>query len=356
MVAFAKQAGVAALQDHVRRFLEDGQGVEAFVGIDALGTSREALSLLLELGVPTHVFHNPGHTFHPKLYLLEGEEAAFAIIGSSNLTLGGLYINYELGTGLRLNLTVEADAATHAHLKGVVDSLRGSINTRDLTNELLEELSNRGLLGIEARPDEEAEAEAEASRRARQQPGAALFEQTPVPPPPRFTRPAPAQSQPAELQALLGLVTAAAQFVMVLGTRDAQTQRGFSPDIFIPIAARNAEPAFWRWPESYVRHSPNGTYDERRVAILVRTEQGASLVRGVRNYFYHERAEFRLNCSELVSQASAGDLLVLELPAEPIPDVDYIGSVVPQTSPLFQVYSAIAANTVRKSTKRWGYS
>lgn len=354
-VAFAKETGVETFGEHIQRFLAEGRGVEAFVGIDALGTSKEALALLLELGVTTHVFHNPGHTFHPKLYLLEGSHSAFAVVGSSNLTVGGLYTNYELGAGIRLSLTDEAHRVVYEQLRGVITSLRGSRNTKDLTPELLAELTSRGLLGSETRDEEDAEVEAEA-RRTRRTAGLAIFERTPVPPPPRS--PGRRSSAPRGAAAAptreAGLPT---QFVMTFGPRDAGTRTGFSPDIFVPLAARDEERSFWRWPENYVQAgTTSGTYDERRVNILVEGTNGSVLVRGVRLYFYHQRSEFRLNCSELVALASPGDLLVLELLADPTAGADYAGSVVRRSSSGFSTYDAIAHNQVRNSTKRWGYA
>ena len=34
-------------------------------------------------------------TFHPKLYIIDGETASVIVVGSSNLTRGGLFANYE---------------------------------------------------------------------------------------------------------------------------------------------------------------------------------------------------------------------------------------------------------------------
>ena len=350
VVAFAKQGGVTALRNEIQRFLAAGNGVEAFVGVDALGTSREALQLLLDIGVTVHVFHNPGSTFHPKLYLLEGDQHAFAVVGSSNLTTGGLFTNYEVGIRLPLHLADEADLAAYAQLRAVIDTLRVSPNTKDLTPELLEELTARGMLGSESA--EESDAEADVERRRRRQPGVPVFPRTPVPPPPRTPAPSAGVRPPGVQEPVAGLT----QFVMILGPRDTRTQPGYSPDIFIPLAARNAEPRFWRWPQTYVRVAARGSYDERRVNVLVHTPAGATLAEAVRLYYYHERSEFRLNCGDLVEQARDGDLLVLELPADWAPNIDYVGTIIPQTSPAFSGYYAIALNRVANSPKRWGYA
>lgn len=49
-------------------------------------------------------------TFHPKLYLFRSATAAAVVVGSGNLTEGGLFTNYEAGLLLRLDLVVPAQA------------------------------------------------------------------------------------------------------------------------------------------------------------------------------------------------------------------------------------------------------
>jgi hypothetical protein len=278
------------------------------------------------------------------------------IIGSSNLTSGGLFTNYEMGVLLRLDLGSSPDAEVHGRLAGAVATLRSSPNTKDLTPALLEELTQAGLLGAEAGEEEETEAAAERREgaRDRRRRAEAIFPRSPVPPAPRRI---PRPSAPVAPKGAPMVPAGVSQFVMVFGARDAQRKPGYSPDIFVPLAARNAEPGFWRWPQNYVPvpHT-TGHYEERRVNILVHRPGGPTLVQGVRLYFYHERSEFRLNCSELVEQASPGDLLILELPPEPMPSVDYIGSVVAQGTPAYSVCSSIAVNSLPNSAKRWGYA
>jgi hypothetical protein len=49
----------------------------------------------LELSDEAFVFHDPGRTFHPKVYLALGTARQSLLVGSSNLTAGGLAWNYE---------------------------------------------------------------------------------------------------------------------------------------------------------------------------------------------------------------------------------------------------------------------
>jgi HKD family nuclease len=94
--AFASVGGVLALGKSVQQARDSSVQINIIVGVDQKGTSKEALEALMALGVHTFVFTQREHPiFHPKLYLFEGENNSALIIGSSNLTLKGLWQNVE---------------------------------------------------------------------------------------------------------------------------------------------------------------------------------------------------------------------------------------------------------------------
>lgn len=103
MSAFASGPAVEALEPFFDVFLSDGNHVDIIVGIDRNGTTREAITRLYELqhAYPTRlrsrIFHAPSKVaiFHPKLYLYRAGDRLSAIVGSGNLTLGGLGHNFE---------------------------------------------------------------------------------------------------------------------------------------------------------------------------------------------------------------------------------------------------------------------
>jgi hypothetical protein len=83
-------------------------------GVDLGGTTREGLELAAELFGQARVFHfsgSPVRTFHPKLYLFEQADSAVVIVGSSNLTTGGLWGNFELSIIVELDLALDTDLA-----------------------------------------------------------------------------------------------------------------------------------------------------------------------------------------------------------------------------------------------------
>lgn len=110
-VAWAKRSGLLRLETNIRALRRRRQSVRALIGIDQHGATEEGLALALELFSETRVYHDssPSRTFHPKFYVVEGAGRARAIVGSGNLTVGGLYENYEVAVGLELNLSEAAD-------------------------------------------------------------------------------------------------------------------------------------------------------------------------------------------------------------------------------------------------------
>lgn len=96
VVAFAKRGGIRLLEDAIKRFRNKGSVVNAYIGVDVQGTSYEALEELLDLVDSLHVVHVRGsQTFHPKIYQFGGDNEVTVVVGSNNLTIGGLWRNFE---------------------------------------------------------------------------------------------------------------------------------------------------------------------------------------------------------------------------------------------------------------------
>lgn len=104
-VAYAKMSGIDHLYEVLAHFAStQGRTLTATIGIDQHGTSYEALAALLALLVPhgheVFVCHNPrstgsaaSPTFHPKLWIFHDTNIAKLLVGSGNLTQGGLFTN-----------------------------------------------------------------------------------------------------------------------------------------------------------------------------------------------------------------------------------------------------------------------
>lgn len=94
--AFASEAGIIGLSEHINKAKANFKNLNLIVGIDEEGTSKEALIEILNLNINSYIFYQEEPPiFHPKIYLFEGDTITKLIIGSSNLTARGLYGNVE---------------------------------------------------------------------------------------------------------------------------------------------------------------------------------------------------------------------------------------------------------------------
>ncbi|KAA0910807.1 hypothetical protein [Pusillimonas sp. ANT_WB101] len=106
VVAFAKNSGVLRIKDSLQRFRERGGIVNAFVGVDLGGTSYEALTALRLHTNSLNVVHSEkGQTFHTKIYQFIGKDKGLIVIGSHNLTGGGLWTNFESSVLIPVDLS-----------------------------------------------------------------------------------------------------------------------------------------------------------------------------------------------------------------------------------------------------------
>ncbi len=170
--AFTALRTILRLRDRLLRTVENGATLCLTVGIDLGGTSREVLEELVRWDCEVFVYHNPivRATFHPKIYLFECDSSAVLIIGSNNLTDGGLYTNYEAAT--RYDFELPADAAEYER---ILRPLQGFVEPQGptvccLSADLIQTLADRGVLPTEA----DARRSRRARRRTPPEDGAAL--------------------------------------------------------------------------------------------------------------------------------------------------------------------------------------
>lgn len=101
-VAFARAQGVGFF---VNELTENSRNVECFVGVRNNITSYQALEVLLRAGVRLYAVDTGSRTviFHPKIYFSRAGRSGRAVIGSSNMTFGGLRNNIEASAVLELD-------------------------------------------------------------------------------------------------------------------------------------------------------------------------------------------------------------------------------------------------------------
>lgn len=135
-VAWAKLSGLRLLQPSIAALTGAGGRASIVVGIDQRGTTQEALRRIVDIGCELHVYHDEpskgafvGRSFHPKLYICRNREYSRVIIGSGNLTAGGLYNNYEWFSDTTFNLLDATDRKAAARLDTSIGALTADDST-----------------------------------------------------------------------------------------------------------------------------------------------------------------------------------------------------------------------------------
>jgi hypothetical protein len=369
-LGFVNGSGVRHIADALTGFRGRGGSARFVVGVDGNVTSAAGVRALHRLADEVWVFRNPARPlFHPKTYVFDSETTARAIIGSANLTESALWVNYEDAAVIEFDLEEPADRTELGGLLSLFADAVGSTNALQATDELIDQLEESGLLPSEARRRQRDQQQRnEVSRKAADQgvgvffppagtgspPAAPLLpeEQADVtsnPPPPPFGS---TGTQPPVVPA----ASPHRLFVLRLGHRDAGTRAGYSPDVFIPLAALNADPGFWR-RDALLQHivEEGHDYEERYALVEFQRRNGDVELHERRLYLYPGRAEFRFNTSEIHSDSDEGDLMVVEIAPAGV-GYEYSARVLKPTDSGFAALDAVAAETVRNSDKRWGYA
>lgn len=94
VIAFLTDGGLSWLPEDVAAC------AEFIVGIDLGITSPDALRTLQQQGATVMVFSEPGRLFHPKAIYVRSEDDETLIIGSNNLTSGGIASNHEISVAI----------------------------------------------------------------------------------------------------------------------------------------------------------------------------------------------------------------------------------------------------------------
>ena len=107
-VAYLREDGLAALEAAIRPLVAN---TEVFVGIRNDLTSIQAVKRLLALGVRLFAVDTATRQsiYPPKLYFVSSDTVAGVVIGSANMTFGGMYNNIEVSAAMTLDLSNAED-------------------------------------------------------------------------------------------------------------------------------------------------------------------------------------------------------------------------------------------------------
>lgn len=104
-VAFLKYSGVKVIEKSLNDCLKNNGSIEIIVGLDFKTTDPQSIHYFIRLqrqvsSLKFYCYGDKGENktdivFHPKIYLFEKGRETTGIIGSTNLTRGGLLTNFE---------------------------------------------------------------------------------------------------------------------------------------------------------------------------------------------------------------------------------------------------------------------
>ncbi|GAA6948893.1 phospholipase D-like domain-containing protein [Helicobacter pylori] len=128
-VAFLKYSGVEVIQDALIDSLEKGTEFEIIVGLDFKTTDSKSIRFLLDLNktykkLKFYCYGDKENNktdivFHPKIYMFDNGREKISIIGSTNLTRGGLESNFEVNT-----IFTEKNPLYYSQLNAIYNSIK----------------------------------------------------------------------------------------------------------------------------------------------------------------------------------------------------------------------------------------
>ncbi len=381
-IAFVKRSGTQFIRQPLLAFSGRAQ-VKISVGIDLYGTSSEGLSSLLGATPNGEIFiyRNSGSsTFHPKVYVFKSPQQAEVLVGSGNLTAGGLFTNYEAGLAVSLDLSVTEDAALLETVENVLNmwSQPQEGICYILTTEFLGQLVTAGLVRSEAQiaqmqqvlvnqgPAADASNSSELNETNTMGATApVLFTPFAVPPPPpiivapTIVQIAAPEPDEGETEVAVDAASGPARLLISVLTVDLPVV-GSSNEITISKFIRDVQQDFWGWPDQF--EGPNEITGQFRRDIRIR--YGAQVIAAYLLDFPARKpngtkasADFRMgSIAPIVADLQQeDDIVILSVSNEP--NVNYVAQVVNVGDPEYdtlvdgmQVYgrSRSANGTFRK--------
>lgn len=123
-VAFLNERGFVLLSEYMKPIADKAT---IFAGIRNGITSGQGLLACIECGCTTFAVDTGSRStiFHPKIYMARSATEARIVIGSANLTVGGLNNNIESGLKIVADMAMENDAKLVDDLTNKIDAIPG---------------------------------------------------------------------------------------------------------------------------------------------------------------------------------------------------------------------------------------
>lgn len=291
-VAYAKNSGISRVYNELANFSNNGGKTSIIVGIDQNNTSYQALVNLKTFAKDNLFIHHDKNfdiTFHPKVYLFGNKEIEKVIVGSSNFTAGGFFLNYEANIGVTLDTSKNAKNFQ----KQVTDYWNGLLNddnTKKCDLAFLDKLLEYGSVVDERK----------------QRPFKEIIEKISDLPfkPKKQARILP----PTSTQIVTTVPALKEKFAMTLSGFDVSA-RSQDPVVLIPIAALKSMPLFWNWPILYT--DSGAGYPQLYAIANIRINGKTLKEQHIRIYYYDKKREFRLQCEPIKRNGKQGDIITI---------------------------------------------
>lgn len=291
IVAYTRNSGISRIYNDLEFFKNHGGKTSIITGIDQGITSYQALMnirVFADNNLYIHHDRNFDITFHPKLYLFGKQKIQKIIIGSSNLTSGGLFLNFEANLSLELDNSENSNSLIK-DFDSYWDYLIKDINTKKADDSLLSDLLKKGSLLDEQRKREfktiieKTSDNTFALRKVKSIPRAKID----------IIQSAPAISN---------------RFSMTLSKFDVSS-RSSDPVLLIPMKALKEFPLFWCWPNLYTNSITGIPEMYANANILIDNDYLKEQL--IRLYYWKNKDEFRLKCEPIKRRGFPGDLILI---------------------------------------------
>lgn len=325
-VAYSRNSGISRIYNELSDFANNGGKTSVIAGIDQSNTSYQALVNLKTFAHENLFIHHDKNfdiTFHPKVYLFGNREIEKVIVGSSNFTAGGFFLNYEANIGVTLDSSKNAKDF-QKQVSDYWDNLLKDENTKKCELTLLKKLLESGSVVDEQK----------------QKPFKEIIE--------KISNDLPFKIK-KKLKTLPPVVAASAVRVPLLKEKFAMTLSGFDvsaksqdPVILIPITALKAMPMFWNFPILYT--DSGAGYPQLYATANICIDGKLLRDQHIRIYYYDKKKEFRLQCELIKRNGKQGDIIAIH--KDPNKPLEFEIELLRQSSTKYKAIEPILTNKV----------
>jgi len=324
IAALSDVDGINLLKNCIRRISHHNMIIKVVLGID-LGITKDVLNKAIRTFGSGNIFvyKNPADSvFHPKMYLIKlNESSGIVILGSSNLTGGGFFKNFEINLAIELNLRKPRESKIFEQFSELFWKLTKEKSSRELKKDLVSALLSSPRLKSQTLM---------MSRSIK---------------PPKLSNLFKGEKHGWEITELKGKNI----FLMSLSYNDVSGARMGDKYIRIPLLACKANPSFWGWNNLF-KPSRKG-HPERFIKIRYKGKTNTC-----RLYFVKTPDELRLVFPQIYSLGKKFTYSILKISKKKaVYEVELIRKSNTEYNKYLQLCTETCPRGKASIPKVWGY-